>query len=611
MTTATAAVMPPGHGRHRSTVGAEARGLLLTGARERRSEFRGLAGWSVLEAVPTLLSGLVVARAIDDGFLIGRPGIGLFWLAVLGISVLVGSWGTRHTLARLAAVVEPFRDDLVRRVVRAAVRRPTPVGDADQGGDVARLTQHVEIVREAYAAVLMVGQRFLVIVLSTTVGLVVLDPGLLALVLPPVALALVLFACTLRGMARGQRDSILADERLSDSSAALGVGMRDVVVCGGEDLICKDVGRHIASQAAATVGLGRRTALATAVVALGGWLPVLLLLATGPALVARGATAGVILGAVAYTLQGLQPALQTFADGLSGPGLWLMVTTGRLVETTKAETTAETTSSQPADGHHGAGSDLVLEDVSFGYSPWAAPVVRRLDLTIPAGDHLAVVGPSGIGKSTLAGLLTGLLTPASGRVLIAGADLTSWPNAELAHLRVLIPQEAYVFAGSVRDNLEYLALGVADAQLAVAVDRLGARRLVERLGGYDAVLDPTELSSGEQQLITLVRAYLSPAPVVVLDEATCHLDPAAEARVERAFAGRSGTLVVIAHRMSSALRARRILVMDGSQARLGDHEDLLLNSALYRDLVGHWNGSGQRVVAVRTQSPHNPASGTG
>ena len=88
--------------------------------------------------------------------------------------------------------------------------------------------------------------------------------------------------------------------------------------------------------------------------------------------------------------------------------------------------------------------------------------------------------------------------------------------------------------------------------------------------------------------MALTRAYLSSAPLVVLDEATCHLDPDAEARAERAFAARPGALVVIAHRVSSALRAQRILVLDGRVPRLGTHEDLLATSALYRDLVGHW-----------------------
>jgi len=112
---------------------------------------------------------------------------------------------------------------------------------------------------------------------------------------------------------------------------------------------------------------------------------------------------------------------------------------------------------------------------------------------------------------------------------------------------------------------------------------------VERLGGYGADVDASTLSAGEQQLVTLVRAYLSPAPLAILDEAACHLDPMAEGQVEEAFARRQGSLIVIAHRISSALRAQRLLVMDGPHVLVGTHEELLARSSLYRDLVGHWD----------------------
>lgn len=580
----------PPPGRHRAggrAPGDPARELLLSTLREHRQDLRGLAAWSVLEAVPALLSGLAVARAIDDGFLAGRPVTGLLWLAVLAGGVLLGAVGTRQTMARLAGVVEPFRDDLVRRVVGNSVRRPPPAGRAESGGDVARLTQHVEIVREAFAAVLMATQQFVVVVLGVVIGLVALAPAVLPFVLAPIALALAAFSLVLRGMARRQRDSILADERLSDGAAAAGTGMRDVVACGAEALVAADLDRHVAANAKALAGLGWLTGASTLIVGLGGWLPVLLLLAAGPWLLGQGATTGLLLGAVAYTLQGLQPALQTLAQGLTGPGLWLMVTVRRVAETTSApDPPFEPVRPAPAPARS---DDLDLEGVSFAYSPWAVPVVRDLTLSIPPGDHLAVVGPSGIGKSTLTGLLTGLLQPDAGTVRLGGLELTAWDPAELARGRVLIPQEAYVFAGSLRENLTYLAPDADDATLDAAVDLLGGRLLTDRLGGYDAVIDPEQLSSGERQLLTLVRAYVAPAPLVILDEATCHLGAAAEGVIERAFAARHGTLVVVAHRISSALRARRILVLDGVEAQVGDHDALLVHSPLYRDLVGHWH----------------------
>ncbi|MBA3523239.1 MAG: ABC transporter ATP-binding protein, partial [Geodermatophilaceae bacterium] len=342
--------------------------------------------------------------------------------------------------------------------------------------------------------------------------------------------------------------------------------------------------------AAATGGLGRLTGLATLIVGIGGWLPVVVLLAAGPWLLDRGASTGVLLGAVTYTLQGLLPALQTFADSVTGPGLWLMVTVRRVAETTRApEPGPDAAPSGPSRPVLPLG--LSLDGVGFAYSPWAEPVVQDLTLSVPAGEHLAVVGPSGIGKSTLAGLMTGLLRPGRGSVRLGGSELAGWEPAELARRRVLIPQEAYVFVGTVGENLRYLAPNARHDAVERAVDALGARDLVDALGGQDAPLDPGRLSSGERQLITLVRAYLSPACVVILDEATCHLDPAAEAVVERAFAARPGTLIVIAHRMSSALRSDRIVVMDGRNAQIGTHEELLAGSPLYQDLVGYWQGA--------------------
>jgi ATP-binding cassette subfamily C protein len=175
-------------------------------------------------------------------------------------------------------------------------------------------------------------------------------------------------------------------------------------------------------------------------------------------------------------------------------------------------------------------------------------------------------------------------------VRLAGTAVNGLTPAELARLRVLIPQEAYVFSGTVRENLAYLCdRPPADTELSAVAAALGLDELVDRLGGLDAGVDPAALSAGESQLFALARAHLSPAPLVLLDEATCHLDPAAEARAENAFAGRPGTLVVIAHRITSARRADRVLLMDGLAVTCGTHRELLAGSGLYRDLVGHWD----------------------
>jgi ATP-binding cassette subfamily C protein len=173
-----------------------------------------------------------------------------------------------------------------------------------------------------------------------------------------------------------------------------------------------------------------------------------------------------------------------------------------------------------------------------------------------------------------------------------------------------VPQEAYVIAGTLRENLTYHRGPTDHALLDAAADAVGLTPLLARLGGYDSEVVPDTLSAGERQLVALARAYLSPAPIAILDEATCHLDPAAEARVEQAFARRPGTLIVVAHRISSALRARRIMVIDGQRIHLGDHQSLLVDSPLYGELVGHWNTPTEDVGVFRVSAPTGPPTGS-
>src|SRR5690606_29134824 len=199
------------------------------------------------------------------------------------------------------------------------------------------------------------------------------------------------------------------------------------------------------------------------------------------------------------------------------------------------------------------GYDLSLTGVRFGYGPHAEPVLRGLDLSVPEGDYLAILGPSGAGKSTVVKLMCGLLSPSSGFVRLGGAPAADLPAERLAELRVLVPEDPYVFTGTVHENLTYLRPDATTAQLNHAVAALGAGPLVLRLGGYRGEVRPEDLTPGERQHLALVRAYVSAAPLIVLDEATSHLDPLTERIVEHAFAARAGTLIVVARHSSSAL----------------------------------------------------------
>ncbi|HZA15723.1 MAG TPA: ABC transporter ATP-binding protein, partial [Pseudonocardiaceae bacterium] len=237
-----------------------------------------LAAWSVPQMLPLLLSGYGVAHALDDGFLAGRPGIGLMWLGVLAVAVLAGALATRHVYRILAEIVEPFRDDLVQRVVGGALQRSTVLGGRPDSGAVARLTHQVEVVRDTFAGLLLLTRSFMVSAVAAVIGMAALTGIVGLLVLPPLLAGLGLFVASLRSMMARQRAHVLADEGVAESASTVAHSLRDVVACGAEDRACAKVQQQVDAHAEAERTLARMAAIRTLSVALGGWLPVVGLL---------------------------------------------------------------------------------------------------------------------------------------------------------------------------------------------------------------------------------------------------------------------------------------------------------------------------------------------
>ncbi|MEU9106093.1 ATP-binding cassette domain-containing protein [Streptomyces xanthophaeus] len=557
-----------------------------------------LALWSLLESAHTFLGGYAVARALDDGFLAGRTTTGLGWLAAAAAGSLLGALALRGVFGGLADLVEPLRDGLVRRAVRQAMRQAVAEpGKAGDLGAVSRLAQQTEMARDSFAGLVLVARSFVFTSAGALAGLAALAPVMLLLVVPPLLLGAACFLATLRPMARVQRQALDTDEALSSRTGALAAGLRDVVACGGGAAAGAPLEALIARQERLTRRLARWAALRTLALGVAGRLPVVALLAGTPWLLGRGVSAGALAGALTYLVQSLLPALDALMTAVGSAGTRLLVVLERFPgpAADRARVPAPERAPAPPDPDQGAagvaGHAVELRRVRFAYGARAHPVIDGLDLTVRPGEHLAVVGPSGIGKSTLLALLAGQLPPDRGSVLLSGSPARRSSRGGGPDLRrTLLPQQAYVFTGTVRENLTHLCQGpVSGARAGRAAAALGADGLVDRLGGLDAPVDPARLSQGERQLLALTAAYLSPAPLLLLDEATCHLDPHAEEHAERALAARPGTLVVVAHRVSSAIRADRVLVLDGTRAVCGSHGELPARSALYRDLVGIWN----------------------
>ncbi|MEU3322681.1 ABC transporter ATP-binding protein [Streptomyces sp. NPDC006785] len=584
-------------------VAREARPFL----RARTGAILRLAGWSLLEFAQTFLSGYGVARALDDGFLAGRPATGLLWLAVAAVAVLPAVLAARGVFGRLADLVEPLRDGLVRRAVARALS-----GALGRGGDVStrslsQVTHQSEIARDGWAGLVLTLRSFVFTAAGAVTGLLALSPALLLIVLPPLVLGAALFVGTLPPMAARQRAYLAADEAYAAHAGELAASVRDIAAAGTAEPTV-DRSRALAeTQLAASRSLARWSAVRVVALAVCGRFPPLLLLLGAPWLLRNGLTPGGLVGALTYLTQALAPAVQALMTMLGTAGGRLVVVLDRFTDAPPPP--ADAPRPPAADGspppHNVARATPVAElhAVSFAYGPRAHPVLDRLSLTVGAGEHLAVVGPSGSGKSTLAAVLAGTERPTGGAVRWRGRPARP---ADATSVRVLLPQHAYVFSGSLRDNLRYLRPDVGDREIAAMAQAVGLDALLSRLGSLDADVEPERLSQGERQLVALGRAYLAAPPLLILDEATSRLDPAAETRAELAFAALPGALVVVAHRLSSARRADRTLVMDGPRTRCGTHGELLRYSALYRDLSGLWEPEDEPDEADATPEPKAP-----
>jgi ATP-binding cassette subfamily B protein len=459
------------------------------------------------------------------------------------------------------------------------------------GVTMTRMTSDVEslqnLVQDGFAQFLIQG---LTMVLVTAVlfhynsELAIIT---LALVVPPLTVASLWFRHAAdRGYNR-QRDTIAA--MFADLAESLN-GVRVVTAHNRQD---RNVIAHrevVGAYRDANDWTGRINAVYGPGTSVIGLIAMAVLLLIGGRMVVRGTlTIGELTAFVLYINAFFQPVQQLVqlytqyqqAKAAIGKIRGLLSTPPSVRQSTTA------VDLPPAQG------EIIFDDVTFGYLA-DRPVLSNVTLRIMPGETVACVGPTGAGKSTLAKLVTRFYDPTSGSIRIDGHDLRDVTLGSLRRQIGVVPQEPFLFAGTLRDNIAFARPEASDDEVWSAVDAVGLRDLVERSpDGLDTPLHERgqSVSSGERQLLALARAFLAEPRVVVLDEATSSLDLRSELRVEAALDalldGR--TAILVAHRLSTAMRADRILVVDEHRiVESGSHAELIAAGGRYADMFSTW-----------------------
>ncbi|MGQ0615407.1 MAG: ABC transporter ATP-binding protein [Acidimicrobiia bacterium] len=546
-------------------------------------------GFVVVDTLIAIVGPLFIRHGVDDG--VANADYVPVLLALVGLTaVAVAGWANTWAMTvQTTRTSERLILALRLRSFAHLQRLSLEYYEREMSGRIfARMTADVESLSSLFQQGIVVGAAGIVTSLGLAIAMTVLAPGLavaVAVLVPPAAIATVAF------QRRSRNTYSLARRRIAAVYADMSEGLNGVRISQAlraEDALGARFDDLCEQYRAARLRSLRLSALFFTFVQ---WLSLaakVIVFAVGAPRVADGdLTAGVLIAFVLYLDQFFSPIQQlsqTFDHWLAARESLERIT--ELLDTPSG--TPEADQPRPVPNLRG---DIRLHGVRFAYRDDAPEVLRGIDVHIPAGQRVALVGATGAGKSTLAKLVTRFYDPTAGVVSVDGMPL---PHLELAAYRRqlgYVPQEPLLFAGSIRDNIAYGRPDATELDIKRAARRVGAHDVVAGLPrGYRTIVNRRgrSLSAGERQLICLARAELVRPSILVLDEATANLDLATEAAVQdgmaRAAAGR--TTIIIAHRLQTIRMADRILVIDHGQViEDGSHEELADADGHYARLV--------------------------
>jgi ATP-binding cassette subfamily B protein/subfamily B ATP-binding cassette protein MsbA len=541
-----------------------------------------------------LLWPLVSKYLFDDVILDGtraaadrRRELVLVSTAMLGVYLLAslaGFWRNMRSTLLFAHLAFDLRGKLYERILRLPLDE---VHALKTGGVISRLSSDVDsttgLLQNALLNPVLAGLRLL----ATLMVMLWLEwrLALAALVImPPVMFVHARFIKRVRPIWR----SIGADRQEVDARVGEAVsGLRVVRGFARErvETLSYTVGHHtvirkqvLAARTHGAVNLvwGLMMPMATlSVVAYGGWL-----------VVGGDSTVGTVVALQAYLWRLLEPVMQ-IANSISETQRGLAAMERVFALAARPAEKPDRPGALPAPASFRA---LAFHGVSFGYGD-GPTVLHDIDLEVPIGTTVALVGPSGAGKTTITDLVARFHDPTAGRITLDDRDLRDVQLASYRRRLGIVQQETFLFDGSVRDNIRYPRRGASDAAVEAAAQRANAEEFIRRLPeGYDTLIGErgVKLSGGQRQRIAIARALLADPAILILDEATSNLDTESERLIQDSLARllRGRTTFVIAHRLSTIANADQIAVVDGGRiVERGTHSELMARGGRYRRMV--------------------------
>jgi ATP-binding cassette, subfamily B, multidrug efflux pump len=516
-----------------------------------------------------LVPPFIVRVIVDDHLLVGRA-VGLLQLALLYLAASAAVQTMTFVYSYLAATVaQGALSDLRIRAFGHLLRLPVsrfdrmPLGDA-----VARCTSDVEAVDAVFSSGVAVLVANLVRLVTLTIGMIVLSPPLTlvaCLVAPPLVLTLRFLQIRVRESERATRVAVGAlTARLQESLR----GIEVVRAFGREPEAIGGFRRVLAHALSASNRAIRYSALYTPVTAIVSACAVAALLWAGtrPTFEAFGISLG--------TLAAFLILLQRVFQPITALGEEWQTVQGAIAGAERVFATLALPLDRPAREIPPARAEppILLSDVVFGYIE-GEPVLHHTSLAVRPGEHVAVVGRTGAGKTTALQLLAGLYMPWAGTVRIAGRDPALVEESERTRLMGVVPQVVLLFSGTVLDNITLRDPSVSEGAVMRAAEITGADAFVRALpNGYHTVLGSdggrsgTQLSAGQQQLLALTRALVHRPAVLLLDEATAALDAVSDAAfraaLRRSVLPSGCAVLTVAHRLSTAIEADRVIVLE-------------------------------------------------